>query len=426
MKGNRNVIDQVRSNRLCNGCGACAALLPEKITMHETEDENLRPKVKGNLCAKDNEKIKRHCPSLTLPELPSATTPVDKAWGPIISVWEGYATDDAVRYQGSSGGVTTALALFGLEENKMHGVLHVRADEDDPTRNKTVLSQDKDSLLKGMGSRYSPASIGSGLRDVADAKGPCVIIGKPCDIAGANSATQAIPQLAENTGLTISIFCAGVPSHQGTTELLKYLKPDLTNELTSEKKTLSSLDYRGEGWPGMMRARWKSPKATIQTQTSYQHGWGELLQKHRQWRCHVCTDHTGEYADISIGDPWQNPISENEKGRSLIVARTQRGLAFLKACHSAGYITMKPQNSDILFQAQPNIFATKGAVWGRSLALKSLGLKAPPLTWPSFWCWLQLPLRNKITSILGTYKRIVKRRYYRPHQTKWWRLGLSG
>ena len=43
------------------------------------------------------------------------------------------------------------------------------------------------------------------------------------------------------------------------------------------------------------------------TQPEYaeaQYNWGGTLQAHRRWRCRVCADHTGAFADISVGDPW--------------------------------------------------------------------------------------------------------------------------
>jgi hypothetical protein len=55
----------------------------------------------------------------------------------------------------------------------------------------------------------------------------------------------------------------------------------------------------------------------------YAEGWGRILQSERRWRCRVCADHTGAFADISVGDPWHAPPEgDTDAGRSLIVART--------------------------------------------------------------------------------------------------------
>jgi hypothetical protein len=56
---------------------------------------------------------------------------------------------------------------------------------------------------------------------------------------------------------------------------------------------------------------------------TYAEGWGRILQSERRWRCRVCADHTGAFADISVGDPWHAPPEgDTDAGRSLIVART--------------------------------------------------------------------------------------------------------
>jgi coenzyme F420 hydrogenase subunit beta len=62
------------------------------------------------------------------------------AWGPVLGVWEGHASDPEIRFAGSSGGAATALALFSLERQGLHGVLHIDKDPDRPYLNQTVLS----------------------------------------------------------------------------------------------------------------------------------------------------------------------------------------------------------------------------------------------------------------------------------------------
>ena len=63
---------------------------------------------------------------------------------------------------------------------------------------------------------------------------------------------------------------------------------------------------------------------------TYEQSWGEVLSNHVQWRCKLCLDHTGEFADIAVGDPWYRPIQEGEMGSSLIVARTDVGKRYVE------------------------------------------------------------------------------------------------
>ena len=105
-------------------------------------------------------------------------------------------------------------------------MLHVRAVPDEPWRNEPVLSRDPDEVLAASGSRYAPASPGEGLALVEAAPGPCVVIGKPCDIAGVRQAARLRPELAERIDLTIAVFCAGTPSTRGTLEMLAAMGVD--------------------------------------------------------------------------------------------------------------------------------------------------------------------------------------------------------
>ena len=89
------------------------------------------------------------------------------------------------------GGAASALALYCMEQGGMHGVLHITAREDVPYLNKTVLSTTREEVLGATGSRYAPASPCDGLAMVEEASGPCVMIGKPCDIAAAEKARAA-------------------------------------------------------------------------------------------------------------------------------------------------------------------------------------------------------------------------------------------
>ena len=56
-------------------------------------------------------------------------------WGPVLEVWEGHATDPELRFRGSSGGVSSALALYAIECVGMHGLLHTAGRPDVPWEN---------------------------------------------------------------------------------------------------------------------------------------------------------------------------------------------------------------------------------------------------------------------------------------------------
>ena len=404
-------LQDIVSNRLCTGCGTCALLAPTHVKMAETADENRRPECASDLPPELDKFLAEACPSVAQRNT-DTSSPVSNAWGPVLEVWEGYATDKEIRFKGSSGGAVTALSLAAMKSAGFAGTLHVKASITNPKLNEARLSKKRSELLEGAGSRYAPASVADRLDLVADAGGACVVVGKPCDIAAVNAIGTLRPDVGQNTGLTISIFCAGTPSHEGTDALLNRLG-------MPENAELNSLRYRGNGWPGDMTAEWSDQGKRNTASTGYSDGWGNILQKHRQWRCMTCADHTGEVADLSVGDPWQTPSEEGGHGKSLIIVRTGRGRAMLQRAAAAGYLKLAPRSPDVLFDAQPNLVATKGAVWGRRLVQRLAGRKALPMRNDCFHAWLDLPLRAKAQSTLGTLKRILKRKLYRKKLTVW-------
>lgn len=402
----------VRRN-LCTGCGACAGLFPAAIRMVEHPVHGRRPVVADTpearaaaraaapLCAGTGADFR------ALPRQDAT----DRAWGPVLAVWQGHAADAEMRHRGSSGGAVTALALFALQSGLVKGVAHIAARPDDPRRNAAVLSRSRGDLLRAAGSRYAQASPAEALGEIAAGTDPVAFIGKPCDVATVSRAAAADPALAGKLPLTIAVFCAGAPNLRATDRLLAALG-------MPAEATPTALRYRGEGWPGLMQARWRDPagRETLSPGIGYARGWGEILQAERRWRCRICTDHTGAFADISVGDPWHEaPKGEAEAGRSLIVARTPRGLRLIEAAIAAGVLAAVPEGRDAIARAQPNLVAAQGAVWGRRLAMRMTGLPVPAdRGLPLVAAWAALPWRAKLASVAGTLRRIWRGRLWRP------------
>ncbi len=398
-------IDDVVSAGLCCGCGACAYAQAETFEMCDVEHAGRRPLRIGDDLTFDDRPAMRICPGHHVPAPMNHTTCEivrDSAWGNVIEVWEGHAADDAIRHRGSSGGVMTAIALHCLDRG-MHGVLHVRAREDAPHLNETVLSRSRDEVLEGAGSRYAPASPCERLDLIENAPGECVFIGKPCDVAAVTQLRAARPRLDRNIGLTMAMFCGGTPSTAGTIEMLRLMGVDDVHDL-------ASLRYRGHGWPGRATARTRS--GGVERTMDYERAWGDILTKHKPWRCKVCADHIGELADIAVADAWHRDVDSHQPGLSLVVVRTKRGRDVLHEAMRAGAVVLRRASVQTLWQAQPNLAKARGQVWGRALALRMLRRAAPRFdgmaTWP---LWRQcLSPREKAASILGTIRRVLRGR----------------
>jgi coenzyme F420 hydrogenase subunit beta len=396
--------------RLCLGCGACEYACPEKkIELIDFIDQGIRPVISNRDCSGCSDCVDV-CPGVGIAHdaLMEAAEGIinmlTEGWGPVLEIWEGHATDKAIRFDGSSGGLATALALYCIENEGMRGVVHVGNDDEEQFKNKSIFSRTKGELLAATGSRYSPASPCDHLQAIEDADGACVFIGKPCDIEGLRK-TQAIrPELSKNVGVAIGIFCAGTPSTQGTIDLLA--KHGINYEDVVE------IRYRGRGWPGSFSVRLNNDPEWKELAT-YEEAWG-FLQAYRPYRCHICPDGTSEFADISCGDPWYRSIGTDEPGKSLVLVRSKKGSDVVKGAIQAGYVELAPVRPEVLELSQKELLRKRGAIWGRIVTMNTLGIPAPHFEGFSLYRnWLKLPGGQKLRSILGTAKRIFTRNYFR-------------
>lgn len=398
-----NSVRDVVEHRLCCGCGVCVYLEPGSIEMVETLDDGRRPRGATESCTD----ALRACPGLGVerPERdePGVIEQLRAGWGPVLEVWEGWAADAEIRHAGSSGGAASALALACLEHAGMHGVLHVKARPDAPLFNETVLSTTRQEILEATGSRYAPASPCEGLGLIEEAPGPCVFIGKPCDVAAVQRARRMRPALDERVGLTVAIFCAGTPTTRATHELLERVG-------VHDPAAVVGVRYRGNGWPGATTVTVRTAGGVETRTLDYEESWGAILTRHKQWRCHVCADHTGELADISVGDPWYRPITTGDPGRSLVLVRTERGRKLLHRAMAAGFVSAERVPASVVPASQPSLLRGRGRVWGRLLACRLLGVPAPRYRGlPMFrWWWSRLTIREKARSFAGVFRRRLR------------------
>lgn len=408
--GLSSVIDVSRW-RLCVGCGACVfACKRGNIALEDVIGDGLRPVLRGSDC-EGCEKCLEVCPGIGTThknggDTRGVLTELLGEWGPILEIWEGYAADPEIRYGGSSGGVATAVALCCLETSMAGGgVLHIGQSHSEPWRNESVLSGNRKDLITRTGSRYSPASPCDGLKKLEFAEAPGVFIGKPCDVQGLRKAVALFPLLKERVAVAISIFCAGTPATAGTQALLRSLGMPF--------QEVGRLRYRGNGWPGDFSVQGKDGNEKTAS-LSYAESW-EFLQEYRPFCCRICPDGTGEFADISCGDPWYREVRGKEEGYSLVLVRTEKGREILRRAMETGYVILKSVEPLVLVASQANLLAKRRAIWGRLLALKMFGIPIPEYDrFPLYENWKNITTREKARSLIGTVRRIIQRRYYRP------------
>ena len=370
--------EKILTDGLCIGCGLCEALLgAEKILVTKAHDGELRPSAQSDLTHADVDLIYDTCPGTRCDAIPPSEAKAapfhDLVWGPYHSLSLGWAADPNTRFEGSTGGVLTALAQYLLHSGRVAFVLHVKASEADPTFGEATMSTTPDQVLDGAGSRYGPTAPLIGLAAALDRDEPFAVVAKPCDLNAIRNLAHQDVRVDRLIQYLLTPVCGGfMPDHA----MGRFLSENGIN-----RDQVTALRYRGRGCPGPTTIR-TSDGAT--RDFHYLDFWGEDESKWSlPFRCKICPDGIGEAADIAAADTWPKASPDRkgsltDPGTNSIIARTARGQALLQAAIEDGFVTTNGTiDVNYLNDTQPHQVTKKRFAQARFNGLKRAGSLAP-------------------------------------------------
>lgn len=308
----------------CCGCSACRSVCPKQaITMEPDALGFLYPKVDLNKCVDCGlcEKVcsfnKYYDTSLILPSL-RVFGARHKNMKEVESSRSGAAFIALSDWILDNGGV-----VYGVGYKDHFRVSHKRAT--------TKLQRDE---FKG--SKYVQSDLGDVFRQVKlDLMNGLQVLfsGTACQIAGLNSFVGK--KYRENLYL-MDVVCHGVPAPFIWRDYLKFLEKKSNRSITS----VNFRDKEKFGWAAHKESFWLNDKYVakdIYTYLFYQH----IMFRHSCGVCHFAN--LKHPSDITIADFWgwekTNPeINADDKGCSLIICNTEKGVGWLEACKKNLYL----------------------------------------------------------------------------------------
>ncbi len=362
---------------LCIGCGLCQAVAgSERVDVCKTRNSFLQPVVVGELDHETVDRIYGSCPGTRVEGLPGrlveADTRTDNVWGPWRRALRAWAGDPAIRFEGSTGGVLTALGIYLLESKRVDFILHVKTSVSEPGFGERCLSFNAADVIDAAGSRYGPAAPLIDIDDVLARGKPFAVIAKPCDINALRNYAEQDARVDELVKYWLAMVCGGYGTPRGTVEFFRRVGID-PDEVTA-------LRYRGRGCPGPTRVETGDGVREFH----YIDFWGE---DETTWtlpfRCKICPDGIGEASDIAAADTWvggsPNRVdSVDDPGTNAVIARTRAGEELLAAAFAAGALTLDYDIvPDKLSLYQPHQVNRKYAVWARHRGLGDAGRMVP-------------------------------------------------
>ena len=362
---------------MCIGCGLCQSVAgSDVIAVAKTTVGTERPVVVGDLQHDVVDTIYDVCPGIRVDGLPvrlvDRGTRIDNVWGPWRRIVRAWATDPLVRFEGSTGGVLTALGQYLLASGRADFILHARASATEPTFGERTLSFTEAEVLEAAGSRYGPTAPLIDVTDVLEHGRPFAFIGKPCDIAALRNWARHDPRVDELVRYWLTPVCGGFMPPVGMKAFLERYGID--------EEQVTGFRYRGRGCPGPTEV------ATV-TQIHEMHYldfWGEdesMWVLH--WRCKICPDGIGESADIAAADTWpggspRRDETDDDPGTNAVIARTAAGAELLEAAAREGALTIEYDIApDDLSIYQPHQMRKKYAVAARHRGLEDEGRIVP-------------------------------------------------
>ena len=331
----------------CYGCSSCAQICPSgAITFKEDEEGFSYPEINHTKC-NDCRMCRSSCPIFK--DMPSAS----EALPQIYAIWN---KNDDVRSSSTSGGVFSALAKNIIDQG---GVVFGAAFDDKNRVNHTGVAS-VDQLWKLQGSKYTQSNIGDsykGARAFLKEGRKVLFSGTPCQISGLHA---YLGKGYENL-YTCDCVCHGVPS-PGVFELYK---AHLEKIYQSEIKSFNFRNKSGSWKNYNIKVVFKNGSQHITDFREDPYMRGFIKNIYLRPSCHSCKYASVQRnSDITLGDFWGiekfNPALDDDRGTSLILANTSRGVEFLEACkdnlevHRADLSSASRENPSLVGPSSPS------------------------------------------------------------------------
>lgn len=329
---------------LCTRCGACDVICP--VNGIDFDDHEF-PYIKVDKCI-DCGLCLEVCPGIAY-DMPGIHQEIfgvdyvpDRMSGHFHKAYVGYAKSQQVRENGSAGGVVTQILLSLLKAGHIDGAVVVTNNPDDPALPKPIIARTEQEIMDAAQSKYTTVANTKVLREMRGSNDKLAFVGVACQIHGLRKLEKLNPRIARRVSLVIGLACRGTLERDAMDDLLRVQGVNPAE--------LSKVLHRDGPFPGKFRAHYKDDRIQNLHHFEYKDGaYNMMVRMYLPDRCHLCTDYSSEYADVTCSDMWVR----NERGgyqfahgSTLVICRTERGEQAIEALLAAGDIILEPVESD--------------------------------------------------------------------------------
>lgn len=358
---------------VCTGCGTCEVVCPANAIKIKTKEGQYFPEIDMGKCIHCSRCI-HICPGREENNRTSLKTCFpnsiyDKSIGYYQATYIGYSIDKEIRFKAASGGITTTVLLYLLENQWIDGAIVTKQDPKNPLKNLSFVARTKEDILESVGSKYSPTHTVSAIKEIKDKPGQYAFVGLPCQIRAIRKLQEKYSWVKEKIVLTIGLFCSRGVTYKGTEFVV--------DKFARGTRKIKSIKYRGDGWPGGYRISYANKKYTI----AHKDYWDPYFANYffTPYRCLVCGDLFSEGADISLGDAWLPEIKKKDSiGTSIIISRSKIAEEILLKLKEENILHLNICPKKAVIISQKGIIKRKiNALYARRILFKLLRRPVP-------------------------------------------------
>ena len=355
------------NNYLCNSCGLCKSICPQKaIEMEETPSGMLIASVdekKCNLCGK----CINICQGYKFINLRNYSSINNIFQGTSLCEFVGKSNDESIYVNSQSGGIATSLGASLLEFNEVDGVLVTGMTSDISPRPYSIFANTKEKMLLSQKSKYCPTPLLENISQILTKHSKIAIIGLPCHIHALINLYEKNEYINQKIKYKIGLICDRV---------MTYTAIDYLINISGAKNNQNvSLNYRNKasyGFPGDVTIKNDKMSHVLAADKRM-----EIKDYFTPPRCLLCFDKMNIFSDITVGDPHGLKNYDRLYGESAVIVRSKAGLTLIKNCLKNNSITLRGISEHSIYHGQ-QIESHKKKVWtGYINAWKEAGLTIP-------------------------------------------------